>query len=129
MQPDKAAPVTYAATLPNGESYGLMVRLNSTSMGSSFSNNQGARQLFSDRKNGPQPLDQPFSINNPSYMHHQVDQDGKVWFISRTTGAVVGQISNPVCENGLLYGWGPSLSTFNSPTMYVFRFFQGIILN
>ncbi|MFY0569740.1 hypothetical protein ACN28E_38750 [Archangium lansingense] len=77
------------------------------------------RQLFSDRFNGTQP----FSVNSADSMDLVVSPSGTVWLISNTWG-VTATISNTVCANNVLYGWGPSIANYAYDALYIFRFFD-----
>lgn len=76
-------------------------------------------QLFSDRMDN----NQPFSINAADSMDLVVSPTGTVWLISNTWG-VTATITNTVCANNVLYGWGPSIGHYGYDALYIFRFFN-----
>lgn len=77
-------------------------------------------QVFSDRRdsNG-----QPFWNGAHDLADLVVAPDGDVWLISNTWG-VTTFIDNPTCANGVLYGFGPPIGSYQIPALYVFSFFK-----
>jgi hypothetical protein len=73
--------------------------------------------LYSDR----QVSGQPFPITLADSNDVVVTPTGDVTIISNTWGAT-GYLTNMVCENDVMYGWGPPIGVSSTPALYVFQF-------
>ncbi|MCP3142889.1 hypothetical protein [Pyxidicoccus xibeiensis] len=73
--------------------------------------------LYSDRY----VSGQPFAVSLPDSSDVVVTPTGTVSFISNTWG-VTGYLTNPVCLNNVMYGWGPAIGASPTPALYVFQF-------
>jgi len=73
--------------------------------------------LYSDREVSGQPF--PITVADSSDI--LMTPAGNVTLFSNTWGSTV-YLTNMVCENNLMYGWGTPIGVYSHPALYVFQF-------